>query len=94
MNSTQEKTPGSQPVDAPTSGALHKDGGVATPPSSDSSVVERDGNGHAARAANGEKHDGGNVPTDVTAAPGEQPQRSKLKIGLIMASLAVAVLLV
>ncbi|KAH5414444.1 hypothetical protein HBI47_152680 [Parastagonospora nodorum] len=94
MNSTREKTPGSQPVDAPTSSALHKDGGVATPPSSDSSVVERDGSGPAAQAANGEKHDGDNVPTDVTAAPGEQPQRSKLKIGLIMASLAVAVLLV
>lgn len=56
--------------------------------------MERDGHGHIAQAANGEKHDGDNAPTDATAAPGEPPQRSKLKIGLIMASLAVAVLLV
>lgn len=94
MNSTHEKTPGSQPVDAPTLGAPHKDGDVAPPPSSDSSVMERDGNGHTVQAANGEKHDGDSVPTDATAAPAEQQQRSKLKIGLIMASLAVAVLLV
>lgn len=56
--------------------------------------MERDGNGHTVQAANGEKHDGDSVPTDATAAPAEQQQRSKLKIGLIMASLAVAVLLV
>jgi predicted MFS family arabinose efflux permease len=98
MDSTHEKTHVSQPIAAHTMNAAHKDSDVATPPSSDSSVMERDDNVHGAHLANGEKHDGTNAPTDTNAPPGapqtEQPQRSKLKIGLIMFSLMVAVLLV
>jgi hypothetical protein len=93
MDSTHEKTTLSQPAHTPTLDALHKDSDVATPPSSGSSVLERDGDA-SAQMANGEKH-GDNAPNAAPPAPdGEQPERSKLKIGLIMFSLMVAVLLV
>jgi hypothetical protein len=94
MDSTSEKTHASQPVDTPALHVPHKDSEVATPPSSGSSAVERHGNTPAAQIANGEKREGASVPNDETAATAAQPERSTLKIALIMFSLAVAVLLV
>jgi predicted MFS family arabinose efflux permease len=94
MESTHEKTTLSQPAHLPAMDAMHKDSDVATPPSSGSSVLERDGDASAAHMAN-EKPDGNNAATTIPPAPdAQQPERSKLKIGLIMFSLMVAVLLV
>lgn len=66
------------------------------PPSSDTSVVEHETAVGAPQHTANEKIEG-EQPRDATAQPpleSERPQRSKLKIALIMFSLCVAVLLV
>jgi hypothetical protein len=86
-----------RPTDTPLSDATLKDSNVATP-SSDRSVMEQDENVQRPQSATGEKHGSHNAPASMSpppeAAHQDQPQRSKLKIGLIMFSLMVAVLLV
>jgi MFS family permease len=70
----------------------------AATPSSDRSVMERDETAQQPQSAIGEKDGSHNAPTNSTpptkAAVEDKPQRSKIKIGLIMFSLMVAVLLV
>ncbi|KAF2855502.1 hypothetical protein T440DRAFT_414022 [Plenodomus tracheiphilus IPT5] len=86
-----------QDTNAPTTHAPTKDPDTATSSSSNQSLAERDGTTHKANGV-----DNGKAGTDVVAAapaaggpPGEDmPERSKLKIALIMFSLCVAVLLV
>jgi predicted MFS family arabinose efflux permease len=86
-----------RPTDTPLSDATLKDSNVATP-SSDRSVMERDESAQRPQNAIGEKDGSHNAPDSATpppeAANEDQPQRSKVKIGLIMFSLMVAVLLV
>ncbi|KAF2035828.1 multidrug resistance protein fnx1 [Setomelanomma holmii] len=98
MESTEDKTHATRPVETPTSNAPPKDLDAVTPSSSDRSIAEREGDAQESQNANGEKNDGDHVPSGAppaTAAQGDEPPaRSKLKIALIMFSLAVAVLLV
>lgn len=98
MDSADEKTNSSRPVEMPTFNAPHKDSDIATPSSTSPSVTEREGSANEPQSMIREKDSANNVAPDTTQAPGAQndepPQRSKLKITLIMFSLAVAVLLV
>jgi predicted MFS family arabinose efflux permease len=86
-----------RPTDTPLSDATLKDSNVATP-SSDRSVMERDESAQRPQNAIGKKDGSHNAPDSATSPPEaaneDQPQRSKVKIGLIMFSLMVAVLLV
>jgi hypothetical protein len=78
--SMEEKTASDAPAVAP------------TPSDSDRSLAEA--NGNAAQNAIEEKDVGNNAPANGPPPMDERPQRSKLKIALIMFSLCVAVLLV
>tara|TARA_R110002003_G_scaffold194_3_gene15181 strand:- start:10231 stop:10962 length:732 start_codon:yes stop_codon:yes gene_type:complete len=100
METTDDKTHATRPVEAPIPNAP-KDFDAVTPSSSDRSVAERDGNAHEPQSVVDKQDHGDNVPLDATpatpapAAHGDEaPARSKLKIAVIMFSLAVAVLLV
>lgn len=81
------------PNATPASNAPRKQSDAATPTSSDHSIAEANEN-----AQSQEKDSSDPVPQDAATAPAAQndetPPRSKLKIGLIMTSLCVAVLLV
>lgn len=98
MDHPHEKASPSRPNETPTTNAPREDGDVATPLSSDRSVTERDGSTQDPHIATEEKDGTEHVPADAAPIPAahddEPPQRSKLKIALIMFSLAVAVLLV
>ncbi|KAL5116961.1 hypothetical protein ACEQ8H_005179 [Pleosporales sp. CAS-2024a] len=92
MNSTHDKTTLSQqPMDAsasaptptPTPHALHNNTEDAVPPSSHSTPADRERDASDAQPTNAQEQKGT-----------QHPERSKLKIALIMFSLAVAVLLV
>jgi predicted MFS family arabinose efflux permease len=93
MAAADEKTIPSDPNATPASNAPRKHSDAATPSSSDRSIAEVNGNTQLQ-----EKDGSDPVPQDAAAPPAAQndqtPQRSKLKIGLIMTSLCVAVLLV
>lgn len=104
--STNTDKPGreTQAIADSTSTRAHHDIDVATPSSSQSNRTLTEGEG-ASRALSETKEedsskeaDNQNVATETPAAPAAhdeaQPKRSKLKISLIMFSLAVAVLLV
>jgi predicted MFS family arabinose efflux permease len=97
MESTDETPNHTRATATPLSNASLKDSNGATP-SSNRSVTERDESTQRPQSAIGEKNGGDNAPTNPTSAPEAQhentPQRSKIKIALIMFSLAVAVLLV
>jgi predicted MFS family arabinose efflux permease len=94
MESTDETPHHSRATETPLSNASLKDSNMATP-SSDRSVMERDESAQRPQSAMGEKDSGNNAPNNPTSAQHENtPQRSKIKIALIMFSLAVAVLLV
>jgi hypothetical protein len=70
----------------PFTNAPHKHDDVATP-SSDRSIAEKEVSAHGPHSAIDEKEGHHNVANDATLAPAtheEPPQRSKLKIGLIM----------
>lgn len=72
-----------------------KDVDAGTPPSSDRDDIENDTPIRDGRGGRENEGEGANIAADVPPAPEvERPQRSKLKIALIMFSLAVAVLLV
>lgn len=94
MDAADDKTRTSRPIEAPTSNVPN----TATPPSSDHSMTEREGSTQEPHNVMEEKEGSENVPKDAPKVPAahddERPQRSKLKIALIMSSLAVAVLLV
>jgi hypothetical protein len=98
MDSADEKTSSSRPVEMPTFNAPHKDSDIATPSSTSPSLIGREGSANEPQSTIREKDSTNNVAPDTTQAHGAQndepPQRSKLKITLIMFSLAVAVLLV
>jgi hypothetical protein len=102
MEPTKDKrTEMSQPLKTLPSVAPHKDkdNDIATPSPSDRSLKEEDDSipPNATGDQDGRVGDGA-AATDASSAPEPQhespPQRSKLKISLIMFSLAVAVLLV
>jgi hypothetical protein len=96
MESTEDRNTSSQPIGMSTPHVPHQDSAVATP-SSSRSMTEVEGSIQENQGEVGEK-DGTNDTPAGAIAPGRQngepPQRSKLKIALIMFSLAVAVLLV
>ncbi|KAF2831333.1 hypothetical protein CC86DRAFT_314616 [Ophiobolus disseminans] len=98
MDAPNGKATPPQPIETHTSTAPRKDSDVATPSSSDRSVAERDGSAREPHSAIEEKDSSDHVPADAAPMPvahgDEPPPRSKLKITLIMFSLAVAVLLV
>ncbi|KAH7076944.1 major facilitator superfamily-domain-containing protein [Paraphoma chrysanthemicola] len=97
METADDKTHTTRPVEAPTS-TSPKQPDTTPPSSSNRSLAERNGNAQEPQNTLQEKDDGTGVPSSDPPAQAahsdEPPARSKLKITLIMFSLAVAVLLV
>jgi sugar phosphate permease len=98
MASTDETTNHSRPTETPLSNTSLKDSNVATPSFSDRSVMETDESAQQPQSAIREKVRSHDAPINATppaeVQPDEKPQRSKIKVALIMFSLMVAVLLV
>ncbi|KAH7087150.1 major facilitator superfamily-domain-containing protein [Paraphoma chrysanthemicola] len=97
METADDKTHTTRPIEPPTSTSPSQP--ATTPPSpSDYSLAERNGNAQEPQNTFQEKDDGTEAPSHAPPAQAahsdEPPARSKLKITLIMFSLAVAVLLV
>jgi hypothetical protein len=83
MEPAVEKTKLSGETQTPGLSTPHKETDVATPSSGAQSVAET----RAAQEATEEKDHGTGARADAAVAHEEPPQRSKLKIGLIMFSL-------
>ncbi|KAF1840016.1 uncharacterized protein K460DRAFT_381512 [Cucurbitaria berberidis CBS 394.84] len=97
MESTHNATVPPRNIQPPNPNAPFKEVDVATPSSSIRSTAELDGSGQEPNGTEEEEENSRTVAADEPSAPGAQdeniPQRSKLKIAVIMFSLAVAVLL-